>query len=181
VAHLLFLTLAMIAGLLAVLYNRSLLATLALVERVGGPIELRAAAIGAAVGLLAWVVPGLVGGGDDITQRALTGDLELALLPAIFLLRLTLGAISYAAATPGGLFAPMLMLGAVSGLGFGLVAERLFPTLGLQPEGFARVPGMTHRPPFQAKPGTFWSAVTGRKDDANKARALPETGCLKEA
>ena len=28
---------------------------------------------------------------------------------------------------------------------------------------------------------TVWSAVTGRKDDANKARALPEMGCLKEA
>jgi CIC family chloride channel protein len=137
--HLLFLTLGMAAGLLAVLYNRSLLATLALAERVGGPIEFRAAVIGAAVGLLAWAVPDLVGGGDAITQRALTGDLELALLPAVFLLRLTLGAISYAAATPGGLFAPMLVLGAVPGLGFGLVAERLFPTLGLQPEAFALV------------------------------------------
>ena len=30
---------------------------------------------------------------------------------------------------------------------------------------FVCVPGMTHRPQFQAKPGTLWSAVTGRKDD----------------
>jgi hypothetical protein len=37
--------------------------------------------------------------------------------------------------------------------------------------GASRVPGMTHRPPFQEKPGTTKSAVTGRKDDANKARA----------
>ena len=41
---------------------------------------------------------------------------------------------------------------------------------------FFGVPGMTHRPQFQAKPGAIWSAVTGRKDDANKARALPESG-----
>jgi hypothetical protein len=40
---------------------------------------------------------------------------------------------------------------------------------------------MTHRPPFQKRSGTGGSAVTGRKDDANKARASPETGCLKEA
>ena len=44
-----------------------------------------------------------------------------------------------------------------------------------------RVPGMTHRPQFQAKPGAIGSAVTGRKDDANKARAYPEMVCLKEA
>lgn len=137
--HLLFLTLGLLAGLLSVLYNRSLLATLTLAERIGGPVELRAAVIGAAVGLLAWAVPDLVGGGDDITQRALTGGLALTLLPMIFMLRLALGAVSYAAATPGGLFAPMLVLGAVSGLGFGLVGEWLFPGLGLQPEAFALV------------------------------------------
>jgi CIC family chloride channel protein len=127
------------AGLLAVLYNRSLLATLAAVERIGGPVELRAAVIGATVGALAWAAPGLVGGGDGITQSALNGELVLVALPAIFLFRLALGALSYTAATPGGLFAPMLVLGAVAGLGFGLVAERLFPGLGLQPEAFALV------------------------------------------
>ena len=43
------------------------------------------------------------------------------------------------------------------------------------------MPGMTHRLQFQAKPGAIGSAVTGRKDDADKARAYPEMVCLKEA
>jgi chloride channel protein, CIC family len=34
-------------------------------------VELRAGLIGAAVGTLAWFAPGLVGGGDTITQRSL--------------------------------------------------------------------------------------------------------------
>ena len=51
--------------------------------------------------------PDLVGGGDPITQRTLVGADTLGLLPLVFLLRLGLGAISYAAGTPGGLFAPM--------------------------------------------------------------------------
>ncbi|MCP5420056.1 MAG: H(+)/Cl(-) exchange transporter ClcA [Gammaproteobacteria bacterium] len=135
----LFLTFGMLSGLLAVIYNRSLLATLNLAERIGGPIELRAAVIGGVIGLLAWFAPDLVGGGDDITQHALDGDLPLGLLPAIFLFRLALGTVSYAAATPGGLFAPMLVLGAVSGLAFGIITEHLFPGLGLQPEAFALV------------------------------------------
>jgi chloride channel protein, CIC family len=135
----LFLTLGLLSGLLAILYNRSLLATLALADRIGGPLELRAAAIGAAVGALAWTAPNLVGGGDNITQAALNGELALTLLPAIFLLRLALGAASYAAATPGGLFAPLLVLGAVSGLAFGIACQSIFSGLAFQPHAFAFV------------------------------------------
>src|SRR5271166_3838180 len=47
--------------------------------------------------------------------------------------------VSYAAATPGGLFAPLLVLGAQLGLFFGLLFRLAFPNLGIQPEGFAVV------------------------------------------
>ena len=56
-----------------------------------------------------------------------------------FLLRLGLGAISYAAGTPGGLFAPLLVLGAQLGLFFGQLCQLIFPDLNIQPEGFAIV------------------------------------------
>ena len=97
--------------------------------------------IGAAVGTLAWFRPDLVGGGDAITQRTLLGAEALAILPLVFLLRLRLGlgAVSYAAATPGGLFAPLLVLGAQLGLFIGLLFRLAFPDLGIQPEGFAVV------------------------------------------
>ena len=41
--------------------------------------------------------------------------------------------------TPGGLFAPLLVLGAQLGLFFGLVSRLAFPDLDIQPEGFAVV------------------------------------------
>ena len=41
--------------------------------------------------------PGVAGGGDVITQRTLLGAEALATLPLVFLLRLGLGAVSYAA------------------------------------------------------------------------------------
>ena len=63
-----------IAGLLAIAYNRSLLATLAAAERLKWlPVELRAGLIGGAVGALGWFSPALIGGGDDITARTLLG------------------------------------------------------------------------------------------------------------
>jgi CIC family chloride channel protein len=136
----LFVALGAIAGLLAALYNAALLGALAVADRFGGwPAELRAAAIGAAVGVLAWFLPDLVGGGDAITQRTLIGGFTLAVLPLAFLLRFALGAVSYAAATPGGLFAPLLVLGAQLGFFYGALCRLLFPEMGLDPTAFAVV------------------------------------------
>jgi len=118
--NLLCIGLGVIAGLLAVVYNRVLFGALAIADRLAGwPVEVRAAMVGAAIGALAWFAPGLVGGGDTLTQRTLDGSEALALLPFIYLLRLFLGAVSYAAGTPGGLFAPLLVLGAQMGFIFG--------------------------------------------------------------
>jgi chloride channel protein, CIC family len=136
----LYFALGAATGLAAVAYNRTLLAALAAADRLGHwPVELRAGLIGAAVGLLAWFAPGLVGGGDAITQRTLIGAETLLFLPFAFLLRFGLGAVSYAAGTPGGLFAPMLALGAQFGLLFGLLCSLAFPALDIEPAAFAVV------------------------------------------
>jgi len=136
----LYFVLGAVAGLVAIAYNRVLLGTMAAVDRLSAwPVELRAGLIGAAVGTLAWFAPALVGGGDTITQRALVGAETLATIPAAFLLRFGLGAVSYAARTPGGLFAPMLVLGAQLGQSFGIICGLAFPESHIQPEGFAIV------------------------------------------
>jgi len=136
----LYFGLGALAGAAAVVYNYTLLGTLAAAERLRFlPVELRAALIGAAVGALAWIAPDLVGGGDAISQRTLLGVELFAIIPYLFALRLGLGAISYAAGTPGGLFAPMLVLGAQLGLFFGMACQHAFPNLDIQPQGFAVV------------------------------------------
>ena len=136
----LYFALGAVAGLVAVAYNRVLLSTIAAVDRLSSwPVELRAGLIGAGVGTMAWFAPGLVGGGDTITQRALSGAGTLTVILAVFLLRFGLGALSYAARTPGGLFAPLLVLGAQLGLSFGIICRLAFPGSDIQPEGFAIV------------------------------------------
>ena len=134
------LALGVVVGFLGVVYNRVLLATLAAVEQLRRwPVELRAALVGAAVGMTAWFAPGWVGGGDAITQRTLAGAETVAILPIIFLFRFGLGAVSYAARTPGGLFAPMLVLGAQSGLLFGIFCNQWFPVAAPNPTVLAVV------------------------------------------
>jgi len=136
----LYLGLGVLAGLLAALYNRALLTAVAAADRLERwPVELQAGVIGAAVGMLAWFAPELVGGGDEITQRVLAGGATLALIPLAFVLRFALGPVSYAAATPGGLFAPLLVLGAQLGFFCGALCRMAFPELGIAPEAFAVV------------------------------------------
>jgi CIC family chloride channel protein len=137
---LLFFLLGAFAGLAAVAYNHAILGALAAADKLNRwPGELRAALVGAAVGMLAWFAPEVVGGGEFLTQRTLLGIGTLALLPLLFLVRFALGAVSYSAATPGGLFAPMLVLGSELGLFFGIICRLLFPGLHIQPEAFAVV------------------------------------------
>jgi CIC family chloride channel protein len=129
-----------VAGVLAIFYNRAIVGALAFCEGLKQiPPVWRAAAIGAAVGALAWFAPSLVGGGDPLTQSALSGEGDLVGLVLIFLLRFGLGPMSYAAGAPGGLFAPLLTLGAESGLIFGRLCKALFPGAAVDPQSFALV------------------------------------------
>jgi CIC family chloride channel protein len=137
-----YLVLGLFIGVLGVAYNRAIIGALAAansLKRV--PVEARAAVIGAGIALLAWFAPSWVGGGDPITQQALNGQSALTILPLFFAVRFALGAISYAAGTPGGLFAPLLVLGAQAGLFFGHFAARWFPNAGTDPAAYA-VTGM---------------------------------------
>jgi chloride channel protein, CIC family len=131
------LAVGVLAGILAVAYNRTILGLFAAAGRLRRcPVELRAAVVGALAGLLAWFAPGLVGGGDVLTQRIVAGsEMSIAALSIVFLIRFGLGGISYAARTPGGLFAPLLTLGALTGALFGAVGGGWFP--GVLPDPVA--------------------------------------------
>ncbi len=137
----LYLALGVVAGIAAGLYNRAILSAIALAARLDErcPVEIQAAAIGALVGIIGWFSAGLIGGGDDITLRVLAGGATIGAIPLAFVVRFGLGAACYAARTPGGLFAPLLVLGAQLGLLCGALCQAAFPGLGIEPEAFAVV------------------------------------------
>ncbi|WP_286597945.1 ClC family H(+)/Cl(-) exchange transporter [Variovorax sp. J22P240] len=132
-------TLGVVAALAAAAYTRAVMGALAVADRAGGlPVTARAALIGGGVGLLAWLAPQWVGGGDALTQQTLLNAGSLSTIALIFVIRFALGPISYAAGTPGGLFAPMLVLGAQIGLVFGRLYGEWFPA-GASPTAYAVV------------------------------------------
>jgi chloride channel protein, CIC family len=128
------LVLGIILGVLGAAYNRTILLALAGFAALPGvPVPWRAAAVGGGVGLVAWFEPRLVGGGDPLIQAVLTTHPSLSLLATVLVVRWLLGPLSYAAGTPGGLFAPLLVIGAVVGAIVAQMGNAVVPALAMSP------------------------------------------------
>ena len=133
-----FLALGALLGVVGALYNIATVGLLQLSERLSGISSVkRAAIIGATVGLVAWFAPSLVGGGNNLTQDILADRYAAGTLVTIFLARFLLGPWSYASGTPGGIFAPLLVLGASAGALSAIVVNHFMPQLILSPVTFA--------------------------------------------
>jgi CIC family chloride channel protein len=128
------LLLGVLLGALGAAYNRAIILAL---DRVAAfttiPVPLRAAVVGGVVGCVAWFEPQLVGGGDPLIQAVFDTSLSLPALAVILVARWLLGPFSYAARTPGGLFAPLLVIGAVVGALFAHLAQAALPGVALSP------------------------------------------------
>ena len=119
-----FVVFGLVSGVIGIAYSRVVLGTLGWVGRFSRvpPIG-RAALIGAVIGALLALDARTAGGGDGLTQAVVDGGVVLPALVALFLVRFVAGPLSYAAGTPGGLFAPLLALGALWGAAFAEVAD----------------------------------------------------------
>lgn len=132
--------LGVVAALLGVTFNRGLLRSLDLFERLRAwPSWVRGGLVGLLVGAVALVVPIAVGGGGHLLEHALAGDLPFTTIGAFFVLRFALTMLSYGCGAPGGIFAPLLVLGSEIGLGVDALARRFVPDAVGRPHLFAVV------------------------------------------
>ncbi|MFJ9944360.1 ClC family H(+)/Cl(-) exchange transporter [Streptomyces erythrochromogenes] len=136
-----FLLCGVTAGALGAAYSGLVVGTLEVCDRLTRvPLVVRAAVIGALVGALMALDPLLTGGGDQLSERLLAGgSLTAAALVVCLAVRFVAGPLSYAAATPGGLFAPLLALGALWGTLTHALASPLLPAGAAGPAVFAAV------------------------------------------
>ncbi|MEO6569512.1 MAG: H(+)/Cl(-) exchange transporter ClcA [Opitutaceae bacterium] len=131
------LLLGVLCGLGGVIFNRCLLKSLDLYAKLRWPGWAIGALGGAAVGLAAGIYPGVSGTGGILAERALSGEIALRWLPVLLLARFLLTMGSYGTGAAGGIFAPLLVLGALGGLAFGQVAHMALPEWAARPEAFA--------------------------------------------
>jgi CIC family chloride channel protein len=104
---------------------------------------------GLVVGLIGVGLPQIYGNGYEFISTVLAGHQPLLLLLALILVKAVATSITLNSGMPGGMFAPCLYLGAVTGGAFGLICAQLFPAAHLAPGAYALV-GM----------GAFLSAAT---------------------
>ena len=136
-----FIPLGMLTGFLGVVFNESLLAALKLGTL---PTHFQVAgwvACGLALAATGWLNPDLLGGGQTFLDKLLDTDngIVVSSIPLFFLIRFLLTIGSYSTGAAGGIFSPILVLGALLGLLFGKMTHLLFPHLVLEPNAFAVV------------------------------------------
>ncbi|MEL7090750.1 MAG: chloride channel protein [Pseudomonadota bacterium] len=126
-----FLILGLICGLVAVVLMRAIFWTDDIASdiqaRTGMPRWLRPAVAGLFLGALAIFYPHIIGVGYETTSLALTGQLMMHEAVIFVVMKTAAVAITMAGRMGGGVFSPSLMIGALTGLGFGLVATGIFP------------------------------------------------------
>ena len=136
----LVLLIGVVAGLLGVLFNRGLLGMHRLFLGIRAvPAWCLPGLVLAAIGLAAWWLPDATGGGHSVAQRLLSGDYPAGVgaLAVLLAAKLAITVTSYASGTPGGIFAPILVLGTITGVIVGHAGQWLFPALAPTPTAFA--------------------------------------------
>jgi CIC family chloride channel protein len=129
-----------VAAVLGVAFNRTLLASLALFDRISRwPAWTGGVLVGLAAGVVMLWAPSMVGGGHHLVEQILTGDLTLTVLAGFFVVRFLLTMVSYGCGAPGGIFAPLLVLGAAIGLGIARIAGLFDAEIGIYTSSFAVV------------------------------------------
>ena len=124
----LFVVLGVIAGALGVVFNRALLWTLNLFTKARSWKPGAAGVlVGGALAIIAWYFPLTAGSGHGLAETTLAGKMPLTQLPILFCIRFVMMMASYATGAAGGIFAPLLVLGAQIGLAVGEIGQRFLP------------------------------------------------------
>lgn len=128
-----FLLLGVVAGLVAVLLMKSIFWAddfgTYVQNKIKLPRYLRPALAGALLGGLAIGFPHIIGVGYETTSAALTGELLLWEAIVFAMLKTVAVAITMAGRMGGGVFSPALMVGALTGLAFGMIATAVLPNV----------------------------------------------------
>ena len=132
------LVVGVIAGLGGVLFNRCLLTSLDCFDRLKRwPSFVVGGLTGLAAGLAAWIYPEVSGSGALLTEHALAGRIAIRAVVVLVAARFALTMISYGCGSAGGIFAPLLVIGALGGLAVGTAAHAVAPSWAGHPEVFA--------------------------------------------
>ncbi len=126
-----FLLLGLVCGVVAAVLMRAIFWTENIADhlqvRLGFPGWSRPAIAGAMLGAIAIWFPHIIGVGYETTRIALSGELVLVTAILFTVVKVAAVAITIGGRMGGGVFSPSLMVGALTGLSFGIIATNVLP------------------------------------------------------
>ncbi|MBQ7703464.1 MAG: ClC family H(+)/Cl(-) exchange transporter, partial [Firmicutes bacterium] len=120
--------LGVILGAIGVIYNRAIALAQDLMDRIR-PAWIKAVLAVIAVILVAAVFPMALGSGHSLIEDVGWGKLDLRLLTLLLLIKFAYCVFSFSTGAPGGIFLPLLVLGALTG---GLFTTFASPAFGME-------------------------------------------------
>jgi CIC family chloride channel protein len=131
--------LGIIAGLVALIFVRTLYRAEDLFDKLRSPAFLKPAIGGALIGVIAIRFPEIFGVGYEAINEALTGDLGWKLLLILVMVKIVAVSLTIGSGGSGGIFAPSLFIGAMVGGAVGTVVHSLWPEMSGSPGAYALV------------------------------------------
>lgn len=119
-----YLLLGLLAGGLGVLFIKGILGSLNFYQRISFlPRAWHPALAGAITGMAGWWLPSAIGGGHRLAELAFHAQVIGWMVPLFLLAKFSLTVLAYGSGSPGGIFAPTLVMGAVLGAGVGQLSN----------------------------------------------------------
>ncbi len=129
--------LGIFAGILGVLFIKTLYATEKWWQNLKTPEFLKPAIGGLIVGLSGFLVPNIFGQGFDSIGLSLNDKIGLELLLIIILLKIFATSVTIGSGGVGGVFVPSMYIGAMAGLLTGKLSHLFFPNIVVYPGVYA--------------------------------------------
>ncbi|MEW5745171.1 MAG: chloride channel protein [Nitrospirota bacterium] len=135
----LYLLLGIIIGVIAVVYVKVFHRVSDEFASARMPLQLKPVLGAFMVGSFGIFFPHIMGNGYGYIEEALSGNIVLPVIALLVLLKIVATAVTLGSGGAGGVFAPALFIGAMTGGSFGAVVHRLFPALTAYPGAYATV------------------------------------------
>jgi H+/Cl- antiporter ClcA len=114
--YLLVILLGLIVGAAAVPFNRGLVFALDFLDRQTWATGMGKAALALfTAGVLGFFLPDILGGGNELVNKLAVAPMSLSLLLLLLVAKFLFTMLSYGSGVPGGIFLPLLVVGALTG------------------------------------------------------------------
>ncbi len=134
-----FVLLGVVSAIAALLMMHGIGVARRVAEYLPGPLWYRPAVAGLAIGAIALVYPQILGVGYGGTEAAMTMQFGFWVLVGIGVAKIIATALCIGFGFAGGVFSPALVIGAMVGTSYGIVATTVFPDFSSGPEAYTLV------------------------------------------